>query len=436
MDPAVGPGLIRAVRRWDLLALVLNTIVGAGILGLPSRVYALAGSYSLVAYLVCAIPVVLIILCFAEVGSRFRQTGGPYLYARTAFGPFVGFEVGWLLWLARAAGFAALCNLFVGYLSYFIPVAGSGGWRALVILMVVSLLTAINVAGVRATTRMNNFLTLGKLIPLVLFAGAGLFFVDPQRYDFLTEPSYSAFSQAALLLVFAYTGFEVAIIAAGETRNPQRDAPFALLAGIGLVVILYVLIQTVCIGTLAGLARSERPLADASVRFLGAAGAVIVSLGALLSLAGTMNATLFAIPRVLFAMAEQRQLPRSFLITHPRFHTPHVAILASAGVMLALTLFSTFISALTISTLIRLLVYMTTCAALPVLRRNHGAPRAAFSMPAGTLIAILACLLSIWLLSNGTRIEAMLVALASVTGALLYIPSMMYRNLTDPVAGV
>jgi amino acid transporter len=436
MDPEDGAGLVRAVRRWDLLALVLNTIVGAGILGLPSRVYALAGSYSLLAYVVCAIPVVLIILCFAEVGSRFRQTGGPYLYARTAFGPFVGFEVGWLLWLARAAGFAALCNLFVGYLSYFIPVAGSGGWRALVILVVVSLLTAINVAGVRATTRMNNVLTLGKLIPLVLFAGAGLFFVDPQGYDFLAHPSYSAFSQAALLLVFAYTGFEVAIIAAGETQNPQRDVPFALLAGIGLVVILYVLIQIVCIGTFPGLARSERPLADASVRFLGAAGAVIVSLGALLSLAGTMNATLFAIPRVLFAMAEQRQLPRSFLITHRRFHTPYVAILASAGVMLALTLSSTFISALTISTLIRLLVYMTTCAALPVLRRNHGAPRAAFSMPGGAVLAIVACLLSIWLLSNGTRIEAMLVALASVAGALLYIGSMMYRSLTDSVAGV
>jgi len=123
------PALLREVRRWDLLALVLNSIVGAGIFGLPSRVYALAGSYSLLAYLVCAVPVVLIILCFAEVGSRFKSTGGPYLYARTAFGPLIGFEVGWLMWLARVSAFAALCNLFVSYFSYLVPMASAPPWR-------------------------------------------------------------------------------------------------------------------------------------------------------------------------------------------------------------------------------------------------------------------------------------------------------------------
>jgi amino acid transporter len=216
------------------------------------------------------------------VASRFRESGGPYLYARAAFGAFAGFEVGWLLWLSRVTGFAALCNLFVGYLSYFVPVAAAGWWRSLVIVTVVSLLTAINYAGVRATTRLNNFFTVGKLLPLVLFVGVGLFFVDPQRYRIVAPPSYHGFTQAALLLVFAYTAFEVAIIAAGETRDPQHDVPFALLAAIAIVVVLYVSIQAVCIGTFPELATSERPLADAAFRFMGGAGATIISLGALL----------------------------------------------------------------------------------------------------------------------------------------------------------
>jgi APA family basic amino acid/polyamine antiporter len=417
MDPM--STLLREVRRWDLLALVLNTIVGAGIFGLPSRVFALAGAYSLLAYLVCAVPVVLIILCFAEVGSRFKETGGPYLYARTAFGPLVGFEVGWLMWLGRVSGFAAICNLFVSYLSYFAPAVVDPSWRALVIVLVVSALTLANVAGVRITTRVSNFFTVGKLIPLLLFVTVGLFFIRPERYSFVAPSSYQAISQSALLLVFAYTAFEVAIISAGETRDPQRDVPFALLAGIGLVVVLYVLIQVVCIGTLPELAASERPLADAAFRFLGRTGALVVTVGALLSIIGTMHATIFAVPRLLYAMAEQGQLPRVFMATHKRFHTPHVAILVSAAVMLALTLLSTFISALTISTIIRLMVYMVTCAALPALRRMADVPRAMFVVRGGPAIAVLACVLSAWLLSNSTAYELRLVAVAAALGLVI-----------------
>jgi APA family basic amino acid/polyamine antiporter len=417
MDPMAT--LVREVRRWDLLALVLNTIVGAGIFGLPSRVFALAGAYSLVAYLVCAVPVILIILCFAEVASRFDATGGPYLYARTAFGPLVGFEVGWLMWLARVSGFAAICNLFVSYLSYFVPAAAQPPWRALVILTVVSSLTVANIAGVRISTRVSNALTVGKLIPLCLFVAVGVFFIRAERYSFAAAPSYGAFSQGALLLVFAYTAFEVAIISAGETRDPQRDVPFALLTGIGLVVVLYVLIQLVCIGTLPELATSDRPLADAGFRVLGPTGALVVSIGALLSIGGTMHATIFAVPRLLYAMAEQGQLPRAFMATHARFRTPYVAILVSAFVMLALTLLSTFISALTISTIIRLMVYMVTCAALPALRRMADVPRAVFVVRGGPVIAVLACILSAWLLSNSTAAELRLVAGAAVVGLVM-----------------
>jgi len=427
--------LVREVRRWDLLALVVNTIIGAGIFGLPSRVFALAGPYSLLAYVVCAIPVLLIVLCFAEVGSRFTTTGGPYLYATIAFGPLVGFEIGWLLWLARVTSLAALSNLFVSYLSYLLPSLNMDVWRGPVIAFVIIVLTIVNVVGVRMTTRVSNFFTVGKVLPLTMFVLAGLFFIEPRAYSFSTLPSYGGFSQAALLLVFAFTGFEAAVISAGETRDPRRDVPFALLAGIGLVATLYLLIQIVAIGTLPSLATSERPLADASRQFLGSAGALVISLGALLSVTGTMNASIFAIPRLLYAMAEQGQLPRPFLSVHRRFHTPHVAIITTGAVILLFAMFSSFLSAATISAIIRLLVYMSTCAALPVLRRMPGSP-AAFSIPVGPFVAAAACVLSIWLLSSSTWHDAQLVAGAVVVGIAIYAVVRGTRGLTRPAVGI
>jgi len=413
-------GLVRGFGKWDLLALVLNMIIGAGIFGLPSTVFALAGTYSLLAYLVCAVPVVLIILCFAEVGSRFRETGGPYLYARVAFGPFVGFEVAWLMWLSRVTAFAALCNLFVGYLSYFLPALDSGPGRTLAISAVVVFLTAANVVGVRTTAAVTNILTVGKLTALLFFVAAGLFFINAESYTLAVRPSYGSFSTAVLLLVFAYGGFETAIVPAGEMRDPGRHIPFALVTAIVVVVLLYVSIQAVCIGTLPQLASSDRPLADAILRFLGPSGAAVVAFGALLSVSGTMNVGVLGTSRLLFALAEQRQLPRFLMATHRRFRTPHVAILISAGVMLGLTLFTTFIAAVSISAVIRLLTYAATCAALPVLRRNNGAPRAAFIAPGGPILAVAALAFTAWLLSNSTREDARVVAVVSIVGALLY----------------
>ena len=414
--------LVRGLRKWDLVALVINSIIGAGIFGLPSRVFALAGTYSLLAYVVSAVAIVLIILCFAEVGSRFKATGGPYLYARVAFGPVIAFQVGWLMWLSRIAGFAALCNLFIGYLGYFVPDASTDSWRVVVIVALISTLAMANIVGVRVTATVTNALTVGKLIPLLLFVVVGLFFVDPQRYSFATSPSFGSFSQAALLLVYAYVGFEGAVIPAGEIRDPGRHLPFALLTGIGAVALLYVLIQTVCIGTLPQLASSDSPLSDASARFLGAPGASLIAAGALVSICGAMNAGMFATPRLLFAMGENRQLPHAFVSTHARFHTPIAAILLTAMVSLVITLFSTFISALTISAVIRLMAYTTTCAALPVLRRNFGVPRPAFVAPAGPLISVVAIALNLWLLSNSSWNEARLAGIAVGVGFVLYLP--------------
>ncbi len=421
MQQVTATGLVRRIRRWDLVLLFVNAIIGAGIFGLPSRIYALVGTYSLLAYLICALLAVLIVLCFAEVGSRFNDTGGPYLYAREAFGPALGFEVGWLLWLARLAAFAALCNLFIVYLGYLWPAAGSGLWRTLVATAIVVSLTVVNVVGVRKAALVSDFFSVGKLMALLLFVTVGLFFIDSGRYSFAIQPAYGYFSTAVLLLFFAFSGFEVGVIPAGETLDPRRQMPFAILTAIGVVVLLYILVQFVCIGTLPGLASSPTPLSDASSRFLGAAGALVITLGALISVTGTMHSSMLVGPRILFAMAEQRQLPRIFLLTHPRFHTPYVAILLSAAIMLALTLSGSFISALTMSTLIRLAAYAATCAALPVLRRKNGAPPARFRAPGGIVTAIIALALIAWLLSNSTWREARDLGIAAAAGLLFYI---------------
>src|SRR5215510_6842517 len=196
MEQVSQKGLVRGIGRWDLLALTINGMVGAGIFGLPSRIYGLAGVWSVLAYLVCAALVTLITLCFAEVGSRFAETGGPYLYARVAFGSLIGFEVGWLLWVARITAFAALCNLQLVYISFFWPAAGSGWTRVLVLTVVIIALVTINLIGVRETALVSNLFTIFKLTPLLLFVVAGLFVLSPQPFTAPVELNYKDFSTA------------------------------------------------------------------------------------------------------------------------------------------------------------------------------------------------------------------------------------------------
>lgn len=413
-------GLVRGIGRWDLVAVAINAIIGAGIFGLPSRAYALIGSYSLIAFIVCAIVVALIILCYAEVGSRFTETGGPYLYAREAFGSAVGFEVGWLMWLARLTAFAANCNLLVDYLGFFWAPATTHYWREAIIVVVVAVLAAVNIAGVRDAALVTNVFTIGKLIPLILFIAVGLFFLNPHAYSFAERPAYGAFSSSVLILVYAFSGFEMAAIPAGEIRDPQRTLPLALLTAIGVVALLYISIQIICIGTLPELAASQRPLADASSVFLGSAGSAIISAGVVVSIVGNLNIIILAGSRLPFAMAERRELPLIISATHKRFRTPHVAILITSGAVLALTLWSTFSKQVNLSVIARLVSYSVTCAALLVFRRKASAPPAIFKAPAGAAAAIAALLLAGWLLSNISALDARDSAIATAVGLVIY----------------
>ena len=429
MEKVSAEGLVRGIRQWDLIGLVINAIIGAGIFVLPAKAFGLIGSYSLIAFVVCAFVVVLIILCFAEVSSRFTETGGPYRYASAAFGPAVGFQVGWMNWIARVSAYATNCNLLIVYLSFFWPAAASGMRRALVITAITLSLTIINYIGVRDAAITSNVFSIAKLLPLLLFISVGLFFLSPDNFTLGAYPGYGSFSNAVLLLIYAFTGFENAGVPAGEIVNPRRTLPIAILVAIVIVAALYLLIQAVSIGTLSNLGETERPLAEAASKFMGPIGASIIAAGAITSVVGNLNVNILSTPRILFAMSLDQALPRSLAAVSPRFRTPHVAIVITALLMLALTLSSTLIYALTVSTIARLLGYGATCAALPTLRRKQDAPPAMFTVPGGAVISVVAVLLSVWLLSNSTLEEARDSAIAAAAGLLIYLG---YRFLRRP----
>ena len=390
--------LVRGLGRWDLTAIAINTIIGTGIFILPAEVFGNIGSYSIFAFVFCAFIIGLIVLCFAEVSSRFQSTGGMYLYAKEAFGPVVGFEVGWLYWVVRVATFAANCTALLIYLGFFFPSVGEGWPRIAVITFVVGLITIVNLLGIRESAIMTNLFTVGKLVPLILFAAIGMFFLYPAHFNFAAVPEYDKFAVAILPLIYAFVGFEAAVIPAGESKDPKKNLPFALITALAICTVLFIFIQVVAIGTLPELAGSKRPLADAAANFLGPFGATFIAIGALVSILGNLNGGFLASSRLPFAMAEQRELPALIAKTHARFKTPYVSILLTSAVILVLTIQTSFYKAVAIAVITRLLVYATTCLALPVFRRRKDAPKAEFNAPLGIVAATLSLGLIGWLL--------------------------------------
>lgn len=390
--------LVRGLGRTDLTLFAVNRVIGAGIFGLPALLYAGVGPWSVAAMLLAGVVVLGITLCMAEVGSAFEATGGPYLYAREALGPAAGFEIGWLMWVTQLGGFASVTNLFVNYLGWFWPGATTGLPRILVITVVLISLTAVNIAGVQRAAVINNALTVGKLVPLALFVGVGLFHLQPALLAPAGPPGGAALAGAVLLAIYAFTGFEVLGVPGGEVRDPLRTIPFALMAGLAIVAAVYLGVQLVAVGTLPHLGESARPLADAAARAFGRTGALVMVVGALLSTLGVAHAIVLAAGRMPFAMAEHGDLPARLAAVHPRFQSPHLGLVASGIGMLVFTVVTTFASAVTITVGLRVLIYIATCAVLPVLRRR-GLP-AAFRAPGGSALALTCIVVCLGLLAS------------------------------------
>jgi len=380
--------LVRAIGRWTLAALVLNSIIGSGIFGLPAVVAAKLGAASTWAYLVAAAGIAMIVGCFAEVASQFHDAGGPYLYARAAFGRWAGMQVGWLAWLVRLTSAAANANLFVLYLAEFWPRAEQPVARVAVLFLVLGGLALANYRGVRTGARLNAVFAIAKLLPLGIFIAAGLVFLHTRAAPITMPRATGGWLDALLLLVFAYGGFEAALMPMGEARNPRRDAPVALFAALAVVTAVYTLVQVVVVDTLDAPAGIDRPLATSARLFLGPAGAGLIAAGALVSVYGYLSGQFVSAPRLTFALAERADFPAVLASVHPRFRTPHVAIVAHAVLVLALAVAASFRWNAALSAVARLLTYGVVCGSLLVLRLRH--PQAeAFRLAGGRLFAVL-----------------------------------------------
>lgn len=406
--------LIRAIGRWSLVALTVNSIVGSGIFGLPSQVADKLGRLSPWAVLLAGAAMAVIVACYAEVASQFTQTGGTYIYCRAAFGRLTGLEVGWMLMLSRLTACAANANLLVIYLAEFWPQVSHPLPRFAIITLLLGILLLVNYRGVRTGTLVSNLFLVAKLLPLAIICLAGTYYLVRHGSVALPAPATSLgkWRDAMLLLFFAYGGYEAAMNPLGEARNPKRDAPFALFAALAVVTVIYVLIQWAVVGLLPAGMHTDRPLAEVARVALGYGGAALVAAGALVSVYGYLSANFLTAPRATFAFAEQGDFPRVFAAVHRNFKTPHVSITVFALVCWILALAGSFAWNVTLSAVARLFYYGAVCASVPALRRKQ--PEAAwFHLPAGTVFAITGVLICAVLIT-GVDFSKTLILLATI----------------------
>jgi amino acid transporter len=409
------PALLRALGRWDLVFITVNSTVGAGILGLPGKVYALLGPYSVFTCAAGGVLMGLVAVCYAEAGSRFQGTGGSYLYARAAFGTATGFFTGWLAIVTRLLAYAGIMNLLIGYASGILPAIGYPAWRIVAITAISWGLGGVIYVGIALSAAANRTFTLLKLALLVGFVCVGAIWAFPVHVGPLPPPAPAAnWGHALVLMMFGLIGMDSTVVNGQEMRDPRRDVPFGLGVGMLIVVVLYAAILLVCAATVPHLAQSARPLFDGAVAMLGKPAGVAVVIGAVISMSGTLFTILLIGPRLIFALADGGQLPRYLAGIHPRFSTPGHAILLHTAAAWLLAVVSSFLGALTASTLTRLMLYALTAASLVMLRRRRISEQPKpLELPGGEAIAVAATGLCVWLMFQSDR-AAWLAALGCI----------------------
>jgi amino acid transporter len=410
--------LRRELTKWDLTAIGVNQVIGGAVFLVPASLAMHLGSWSWLAVGLVGVLAMAVALNFAEASSRFEATGGPYLYTRAAFGRFLSFEVGWMAWFTRVASWASVLNGLVDALGYYWPDLRVGGARMAVMSFVVLTIMALNVRGIRQSATAVNALTIGKLTPLVLFIALGLPHVSVDALRLGGALSWDQVATAALVLIFAFGGYEVIPVPAGEAKDPRRAVPFAMITTILIVASVMTLAQIVALGTLPGLTTSRTPLADAAMLFMGAWGAFMMTAGATVSMAGNNVGAALSGSRSLFALAEQGDVPRIFGHIHPRYRTPDVAIIFTCLVTLVLALTGSFVKLAAVSALARLLVYAGTCASVLKLRRESRAP---FTIPGGPAVSIVALLVCTAIMAGATSEQLQRGGMALGAGAILYL---------------
>ena len=413
--------LRREIGRWGFGAIALNGTIGAGIFALPAIAVQQAGWFSPWVFALCGVLIMAIVLVFARVASLVGDTGGPVAYAANAFGPFAGFQAGWLLTLSRAAAFAANAHLMVTYAGWFLPSLASGPLHMAAVLLLCLALAIVNIVGVRQGIAALLVFTVLKLLPLLLLIVLGLAQVRPEIFSGEAVPPLAGLGETMLVVFYAFVGFESAVIPAGEARNPRRDIPLALVRTVLMITAFYVLLQAVAVSVAPGIGASDAPLVDVATVLLGGAGAAVIALGAVFSISGNLTASMLSAPRMLYALGRQGSLPAWFGGVHRRFQTPANAIGFYAVFAVLLALSGGFVWLAVVSTVVRLMVYVLCIATLPVLQRRTADADSTFRLPGGYLLPVLAAGISVWLMSYAP-LESWLGA-----GAFMALGSIVYR---------
>jgi APA family basic amino acid/polyamine antiporter len=397
--------LIRGIGTIGGSFLVLNGMIGAGIFALPSRVAERADILSPWLFVGAGLLVILLVLAFAELASYFRASGGPALYSTTAFGPVVGFGTSWIYYVSRIASTAANSHAIALYLGSIWAWFDTERGHAVVVSVVIGGLTLINVLGVKDSIRTLAVFTFFKVVPLLILIVLGLQFVSPDVLFPETFPTIDDPGGTVLLLFYAFIGFEAVVMTAGETQNPRRTIPLAMVKTVVLITVLYLLIMLVYVVVLPDDLDSGATLADVASKLVGPTGAVIMALTAVFSIGGNLAGSVLSASRLTFSMAEQKLLPQWFGRIHSKYASPANSVLFFGGIGLAAALSGTFVKLAIASTLTRMIVYSVSIAALPIIKRNAEPEVAAnaFKLPGGYTIPVIAIGLCMWIASNSKQ---------------------------------
>ena len=422
--PATSGGeekLPRNLGLWGIWMLVVNGLIGAGIFGLPGGAATLAGEYSVLVYAFCALLILPIILCFAELGSYFRGTGGPIRYGTLAFGPFVGFQGGWLYYVARLISFSANTVLLTDSISYFISGASTGTGRIISLAVICVGLSVINVLGSIQSIRSMTLFTVIKFAVLILLPLGGFIILGSTVIPSFVSPIPPSenLGAATLLLIYAFIGFEGVAVPAGEAKRPERDIPLGLLLGLAVVAVLYMVIQLVSQAALPNLANSKTPLLDVSASLFGPVGAIVLMVGVAASVLANLLGSMFSATRVTYALSLEKSLPSWFGEVHSRYLTPANSVVFFGLAAFLLAVFGSFTVLAAMTVLSRLFLYGMSCAAIPKLRSQfRGEGR--FILKGGYTIPVLGIGACLWLMLQVSFQSVWLTAIFVGIGSLLY----------------
>lgn len=420
--------LLRAVGVWGLAASIVNITIGGGIFRLPAAAAGALGAAAPIAYVVCAVAMGLIVLCFAEAGSRVSLTGGVYAYVEVAFGPLIGFVTGVLMWAGITAATAAVSSFFADALVALIP--SLANVRGIAITIILVALAALNVAGVRGANRFNATMTVAKLLPLLLLIVAGIGAVKHENLVVASAPAAGSVARASAVLIFAFLGVETALVPGGEVHDPARTVPRAIFIAMAAVTIFYLVVQIVTQGILGpALVGQKTPLAEAAAVAFGAWGRTLILVGMAVSMFGYISGMTLAVPRTLYAFARDGFLPAPIGAVHARFHTPHIAIMLQTVIVIILAVSGSFERLAIIANGSILLVYAACCIAVLKLRRmdvhSDGVP---FRVPFSAIIPVLAFIVIAWILSTLSADEWKALLVIVGVAVVLFAASMANRR--------